>query len=125
MTTVKKTIGRLPQYVGDWQQRQAGNGYKRKNRVTMYGSEFESTVDDNITPPATYDAEEGTITVNNGWKIISDGRAAWLFSQEYPAIKQEIKEEVDDLVEETRQRVDEVLDFATVAEGKAAMDELN
>lgn len=77
MAITKKIIGRVPVCFGTWYSKVGGWG--KKNRVTMYGSEFESLHDGNITPPAVYDDVAHTVAFNtNDWMIISNGTAAWL-----------------------------------------------
>lgn len=93
MTVVTKTIGRLPQYIGDWEQRTSPNGYKRRNRVTMFGSEFESLSDNNTQVPATYNSSTGVITVNTTyWKVISNALGAYVIDQQWPAKEQEMED---------------------------------
>ena len=67
-------------YIGDYDPDKAG-GYGIKNRVTMYGSEFESKIEGNTYAPAEYDETEGTVTFDEEhWAIISNGTDAWLAS---------------------------------------------
>ena len=78
MSVTRKIIGRLPIYFGDYDPDKAG-GYGIKNRVTMFGSEFESKIEGNTYPPAEYDETEGTVTFDEvHWAIISNGTDAWL-----------------------------------------------
>ena len=73
---ISKVIGRLPVYQGDFD---SSRFYLEKNRVTLYGSEFESLEDNNNTPPAILDEIHHTIAFNTAkWKIISNGSDAWL-----------------------------------------------
>lgn len=73
---VSKIIGRLPVYKGEFDPTRA---YLEKNRVTLYGSEFESLEDNNSAPPAILDEVTRTIAFNTAkWKIISNGTDAWL-----------------------------------------------
>lgn len=73
---VSKIIGRLPVYQGEFDPTRA---YLEKNRVTLYGSEFESLEDNNSAPPAILDEVTRTIAFNTAkWKIISNGTDAWL-----------------------------------------------
>lgn len=90
MGIVKKWLGRLPVVVGDqWVEGgKDGNGYLRKNRVILYGSEFESKEDNNMTKPAEYNEEEKTVTFNTEkWRIISNGTDAWLASERIAQIE--------------------------------------
>lgn len=81
MTVVKKIFGRLPVLVGEYDSTKT---YGRKNRVTLYGSEFESLIEDNNTAPATWDGYD-TISFNTtGWRVVSNGSDAWLASQDKP-----------------------------------------
>ncbi|MBQ2950827.1 MAG: hypothetical protein IJE12_07270 [Prevotella sp.] len=86
MGIVKKWLGRLPVVVGDsWED---GKPYLKKNRVILFGSEFESKEDNNLTPPATYDEEAKTVTFNTEkWRIISNGTDAWLAAQKIDQIE--------------------------------------
>ena len=84
-----RNIGRIPVYFGDYVP---GRAYQEKNRVTLYGSEFQAAKDNPSKAPLTYDASTHKITewnVVNGdnasptgeWYIISNGTDAWLSSQ--------------------------------------------
>ena len=86
MTIQTKTIGRLPVYLGDYDNTRS---YGKKNRVTLYGSEFESKHDNNNTAPATWDGAE-TITFNTtDWQVISNGTDAWIAGNDKPASSEE------------------------------------
>ena len=85
MAVTKKIIGRIPICFGTWYARQGGWGIK--NRVTLYGSEFESLHENNTVPPAVYDEIENTVTFNeNDWRIISNGTEAWLADAKIDAL---------------------------------------
>lgn len=77
MPITKKIIGRVPVCFGTWYSKVGG--WDKKNRVTLYGSEFESLHDGNTTAPATYDEVHQTVTFNEtDWMVISNGTDAWL-----------------------------------------------
>lgn len=85
MAITKKIIGRIPICFGTWYAKQGGWGIK--NRVTLYGSEFESLHENNTVPPAVYDDVENTVTFNeNDWRIISNGTEAWLADAKIDAL---------------------------------------
>ena len=92
MTTVKKTIGRLPQNLGPWEQ---GRAYKRRNRANCLGSELESLVDNNTDCPCTYDEATGKVVVSPKWRIVTDGRAAYEFSRQYPDMKEDWERRIE------------------------------
>lgn len=74
MTITKKLIGRLPILLGEYDSTKA---YSKRQRVTLYGSEFESIVDNNTVAPATL--SNGTLTINtDSWRIVSNGTEAFL-----------------------------------------------
>ena len=125
MTRVRKFVGRLPIHIEDWRQRTSPNGYKRRNRVSLYGCEYESKHDDNTTKPAEYNAEEGTIVENTEhWKRTLGDPQFWINGNRLPGLIEDFEQAKEQLIQEVREEVAEVLDFATVAEGKAAMNEL-
>lgn len=125
MTTVKKTIGRLPLHIENWQQRTSPNGYKRRNRVTLYGCEWESKHDDNTTKPAEYNEQEGTIVQNTEhWKLTLGDPQFWIDGNKLPDLIEDFEQTKERLVNEVREEVEEVLNFATVPEGKAAIRDL-
>lgn len=73
---VKKQIGKLPVLIGEYDSTKT---YDKKNRVTLYGSEFESKIDNNTYAPATLDSEAKTVTFDTEhWAIISNGTSAFL-----------------------------------------------
>lgn len=85
MAVTKKIIGRIPICFGTWYAKQGGWGIK--NRVTLYGSEFESLHENNTVPPAVYDDVENTVTFNeNDWRVISNGTEAWLADAKIDAL---------------------------------------
>lgn len=76
MTQIKETVGRLPVYLGDYDNTKV---YKKKNRVTMFGSEFQSLIDNNTYAPAELSADETHIIFDTvHWKVISNGSDAYL-----------------------------------------------
>ena len=90
MGIVKKWLGRLPVVVGDqWVEGgKNGNGYLKKNRVILFGSEFESKKDENMTAPAIYNDDDHTVQFNTeDWRIISNGTDAWLAAQRIAQIE--------------------------------------
>lgn len=72
MATVKKTIGRLPVYKGDW----VAGSYSMLNQVTYLGSTFQSKIDNNTATPAT--VVNNALQVNANWSVVSNGTAAYL-----------------------------------------------
>lgn len=76
----KRNIGRIPVYFGDWD---ATKTYAAKNRVTLYGSEFESKIENNINhAPATYNSTTHVVTFDTDrWYIISNGTDAYFAAQ--------------------------------------------
>lgn len=74
MTVTKKLIGRLPILIGEYDGTKA---YNKKQRVTLYGSEFESIVDNNTTAPATLSDNNLIINTDN-WRVVSNGTEAFL-----------------------------------------------
>lgn len=86
MTVIKKTIGRLPVLIGEYDSTRS---YGKKNRVTLFGSEFESKHDNNNTAPATWDGSE-TVTFNEvDWQVISNGTSAWIAGNDKPAASED------------------------------------
>ena len=82
MTVTKKLIGRLPILLGEYDSTKT---YSKKQRVTLYGSEFESKIDNNDTVPATVSGT--TMTVNNtNWQIVSNGTEAFLAGEKLKII---------------------------------------
>ena len=61
MAVTKKIIGRIPICFGTWYAKQGGWGIK--NRVTLYGSEFESLHENNTVSPAVYNEIENTVSM--------------------------------------------------------------
>ena len=125
MTTVKKTIGRVSIHVGDWVQRTSPNGYKYRNRVSLYGCEYESKHNDNTAKPAEYNEQEGTIIENTvDWKRTLGDPQMWINSRKLPGLIEDFEQITERLINEVKEEVEEVLNFATVTEGKAAIREL-
>lgn len=78
----KKLIGKLPVLLGAYDNTKV---YSKKQRVTLYGSEFESKIDNNNTVPATVSGT--TMTVNNtNWQIVSNGTEAFLAGEKLKII---------------------------------------
>ena len=74
MTVTKKLIGRLPILIGEYDSVKV---YSKRQRVTLYGSEFESKVDNNSIAPATLN--NGNLTINtDNWRGVSNGSEAFL-----------------------------------------------
>lgn len=74
MTVTKKLIGRLPILIGEYDSAKV---YSKRQRVTLYGSEFESKVDNNSIAPATLN--NGNLTINtDNWRVVSNGSEAFL-----------------------------------------------
>ena len=71
MTTTNKTIGRVPYYIEPWDN---GTAYQKQQIVSLFGSAFISTIDDNSNTPATKDSN-GVVTVNTsgGWHLMMQG----------------------------------------------------
>lgn len=76
MTVTKKLIGRLPILLGEYDSTKT---YSKKQRVTLYGSEFESLIDNNSYVPATLDDSSKTVTFDEEhWRVVSNGTGAFL-----------------------------------------------
>lgn len=76
MTVTKKLIGRLPILLGEYDSTKT---YSKKQRVTLYGSEFESLIDNNTYSPATLDNGRKDVTFDTEhWVVISNGTGAFL-----------------------------------------------
>lgn len=72
----KKLIGKLPTFIGAYDSSKV---YGKKNRVTLYGSEFESLIDNNTYAPATLDNDSKVVTFDTEhWTVISNGTGAFL-----------------------------------------------
>ena len=85
MTVTKKLIGRLPILLGEYDSTKV---YGKKQRVTLYGSEFESIVDNNTTAPAVL--SNGTLTINTGnWRVVSNGTEAFLAGEKIKHFNEE------------------------------------
>lgn len=81
MTVIQKTIGRLPVNLGDYDSTRA---YGKKNRVLLYGCEWESKVDNNTYAPAALNTTTGVITPDTThWKLISGSYNTWLIDNGY------------------------------------------
>ena len=82
---VKKIIGKLPTLIGEYDSEKV---YNKKNRVTLYGSEFESIIDNNTTAPATL--SNGNLTINtNNWIVVSNGTEAFLAGEKVKHFNEE------------------------------------
>ena len=76
MAVQKRILGRVPTYQGDYDSRRT---YDRLNRVTLFGSEFQSKIDANSTPPAVLSEDGRSVVFNEeNWDIISNGTDAAL-----------------------------------------------
>lgn len=85
MTVTKKLIGRLPILIGEYDSTKA---YNKKQRVTLYGSEFESKVDNNSIAPATLN--NGNLTINtDNWRVVSNGSEAFLAGEKIKHFNEE------------------------------------
>ena len=85
MTVTKKLIGRLPILLGEYDSTKI---YSKRQRVTFYGSEFESKVDNNSIAPATLN--NGNLTINtNNWIIVSNGTEAFLAGEKVKHFNEE------------------------------------
>lgn len=85
MAVTKKIIGRLPVFYGSYYPKEGG--WAMKNRVTLFGSEFESKIENNTYAPATYDEITNTVTFNTDyWDVVSNGTDAWLASDKIEAL---------------------------------------
>lgn len=81
----KKIIGKLPVLLGEYDNAKT---YSKKQRVTLYGSEFESKVDNNTTAPATLG--NGTLTINtDSWRVVSNGTEAFLAGEKVKYFNEE------------------------------------
>lgn len=83
MATVKKTIGRLPVYKGDW----VAGTYSMLNQVAYLGSTFQSKIDNNTSQPAT--VVNNALQVNANWSVVSNGTAAYLADARLTAVEGE------------------------------------
>ena len=76
MSVQKRIIGRVPIHVGDWS---SSVTYQRKQRVSRYGCEFESKIDNNKNhAPATLVGNTSITFDTTNWYITSNGSAAYL-----------------------------------------------
>lgn len=76
MSVQKRIIGRVPIHVGDWS---SSVTYQRKQRVSRYGCEFESKIDNNKGhAPATLVGNTSITFDTTNWYITSNGSAAYL-----------------------------------------------
>lgn len=91
MATVKKTIGRLPVYKGDW----VAGSYSMLNQVTYLGSTFQSKIDNNTSQPATVVNNE--LQINSNWSVVSNGTAAYLAGSRLTATESRIKKAEQDI----------------------------
>lgn len=81
MTVIQKTIGRLPVNLGDYNSTRA---YGKKNRVLLYGCEWESKVNNNTYAPAALNTTTGVITPDTThWMLISGSYNTWLIDNGY------------------------------------------
>lgn len=89
MSLQKRNIGRIPVYFGDWD---ASKTYGKKNRVTLYGSEFESKIDNNKNhAPATYNETTHVVTFDTDrWYITSNGTDAYFAAQRMDDMQDQI-----------------------------------
>lgn len=89
MSIQKRNIGRIPVYFGDWD---ATKTYQSKNRVTLYGSEFESKIDNNTNhAPATYNSTTRVVTFDTDrWYIISNGTDAFFAAERMDDMQEQI-----------------------------------
>lgn len=86
MTVVTKTIGRLPVNLGDYDNTKS---YGRKNRVFLYGCEFESLMENNTYIPMTWDGAETFTEDTVHWKRVSGSPEAWIAGQDKPSTSEE------------------------------------
>ena len=86
MTVVTKTIGRLPVNLGDYDNTKS---YGRKNRVFLYGCEFESLMENNTYAPMTWDGAETFTEDTVHWKRVSGSPEAWIAGQDKPAASEQ------------------------------------
>ena len=97
MAIVDKKGGKLPAYMGDWSATyNDGHGYMVKNRVTIFGSEVESLIDNNTYVPATRNEQTGVVTFEEHWKVISNGSQAYAAALAATNKMAELEEEWDD-----------------------------
>ena len=84
MTVIQKTIGRLPVNLGDYDSTKS---YGKKNRVLLYGCEWESKVENNTYSPASLNTTTGVITPDTThWKLISGSYNTWLIDNGYKKV---------------------------------------
>ncbi len=72
MATVRKKIGRVPVYRGEYD---SNKSYSMHNIVSYLNSSFISTVDGNTSAPCTVDG--GNLVLNNGWQFMADSSYAY------------------------------------------------
>lgn len=101
MAEIQTIIGSLPVCRGEYD---AGVSYFRDNQVTMYGSTFQSIVDDNVGYPPAEERDDGKVYAINTdkWIIVANALAA------YNAGKR-----IDDLAENTEIKDEEGAVVAT------------
>lgn len=101
MTVTKKLIGRLPILLGEYDSTKT---YSKRQRVTMYGSEFESIVDNNTTAPATLN--NGTLVINtDNWRVVSNGSEAFLAGEKIKHFSENDNEEYIDAKTDANDRL--------------------
>lgn len=75
MALVKKTIGRVPQNMGEWADnfvnpKTQQNGYGEKFRVILYGCEWESKIENNTFVPATV-VDNNIVPDTTHWRLVT------------------------------------------------------
>ena len=71
MATVKKNIGSVPVWAGEWQ---SGKTYMKYNIVGKDGNAYISTIDDNTADPVASVSEAGAITIGAGWNLFAGNK---------------------------------------------------
>ena len=88
---IKVPFAKLPVNVGNYI---SGQAYGIKNRVLLYGCEWESLVENNSAAPASLNANTGVITENSThWRKISGNYNDWLIENGYKKVSaQDVKD---------------------------------
>lgn len=74
MVTTKLNIGKIPISKGEYQK---GTTYQRLNQVTMFGSTYQSKIDDNTSAPAQMGADGAVENINTDkWLCIAVGNVS-------------------------------------------------
>lgn len=108
MAIVRKRLGVLPIYKGEWSSEvaQSDHPYSKLNQVSLFGSTFQSKIDNNTFAPAALIEEEGVRRIvfdKVHWDCTSNGTEAWLADARLDAMEVTINEAYE-TVEQVNQR---------------------